>query len=123
MQRLAKVSIAVIATLVVVQLASPALVGGARQAASAKRVSVNDNFFTPRTIPVRRGAKVVWAWRGVAGHTVTFRKVPSGVGRIKGTGVLDQGARFSHTFRKRGTYRYVCRIHVDLGMRGSVVVK
>jgi plastocyanin len=124
MRRLTKASIAVfaaLAALAVLLLASSASVGSALQTASTKRVSVKDNFFSPRKLTVRRGSKVTWVWRGALGHTVTFRKLPSGAGRIKGTGVLHKGARFSHTFRTHGTYRYVCRIHA--GMSGSVVVK
>ena len=30
---------------------------------------------------------------------------------------------FSRKLRRRGTYRYVCTIHEDLGMTGSVKVE
>jgi plastocyanin len=101
---------------------SPAPADRPPSEALTKRVAVKDDLFSPVTIRVPRGGKVTWRWRGVNGHTVTFRHVPRGVSRIKGTGVLDEGARFSHVFRKRGTYRYVCRIHESLGMKGRVVV-
>jgi plastocyanin len=86
------------------------------------RVAVKDDFFSPKTIRIHRGATVTWVVRGVDGHTVTFKKIPKGAARIKGTGVMDKGARFSHKFTKRGTYNYVCRIHVSFGMKGRVIV-
>jgi plastocyanin len=105
-------------------IAFPALGGAnAGSASGGKRVLVEDDFFNRKTVTVPRGAKVTWVVKGVDGHTVTFRKVPGGVRHIKGTGTLDQGARFSHVFSKRGTYRYICRFHVAFGMRGTVVVK
>ena len=107
---------------ILVALAVWPAAGGAGTATDAKtkRVSVKDDFFTPTTARIKPRTKVTWAVRGVDGHTVTFRSVPAGVGHIKGTGIMDQGAHYSHTFRKRGTYRYVCRIHS--GMKGKVVV-
>jgi plastocyanin len=105
-------------------IASPALGGpNAGSAGAGKRVLVEDDFFKQKTVTVPRGTKVTWLVKGVDGHTVTFRKIPTGVRHIKGTGTLDQGARFSHAFSKRGTYHYICRFHVSSGMRGTVVVK
>jgi plastocyanin len=96
---------------------------GSVTASKTKRVAVKDDFFSPKTITIKRGTRVRWDVKGVDGHTVTFRTVPAGVGRVKGTGIMDEGEHYSHTFRKRGTYRYVCRLHVSLGMKGKVVVR
>ena|SRR2546422_9221116 len=87
------------------------------------QVAVKDDFFSPKTIRIHKGAKVTWVVKGVDGHTVTFKKIPKGVAHIRGTGTMDKGARFSHKFTKRGTYNYVCRNHVDLGMKGRVIVR
>jgi plastocyanin len=96
--------------------------GGAGTAVDAKtkRVSVKDDSFSPRTARVAVGGKVTWVWRGDNDHNVRFRKVPAGAKRPKGSSTQSSG-RFSRTFRKRGTYRYVCTIHEDLGMKGKVV--
>jgi plastocyanin len=96
--------------------------GGADKAlnAKAKRVSLKDDFFSPKTVRVARGGKVTWVWKGENDHNVRFRKVPAGAKRPKGSSTQSSG-RFSRTFRKRGTYRYVCSIHEDLGMKGKVV--
>jgi plastocyanin len=99
--------------------------GGSSRGASAaatKSVSVRDNSFSPRAANIERGDKVVWRWKGSSPHNVRFRKVPKGAKRPKGSETQDSG-RFARTFSKRGTFRYVCTIHEDLGMKGRVVVE
>jgi plastocyanin len=44
------------------------------------------------------------------------------VSRRPGSETTDTGT-FSRKFRKRGRYSYVCTIHEDLGMTGSVKVE
>jgi plastocyanin len=69
-------------------------------------------------VKVSTGGKVTWKWRGSNPHNVKFRRVPKGASR-RGSKTITSG-RFSRTFKKSGTYRYVCTIHEDLGMKGSV---
>jgi plastocyanin len=38
------------------------------------------------------------------------------------SGDLAPGAVFRHTFRRVGTFKYFCKYHRLLGMRGKVVV-
>ena len=83
-----------------------------------KRVSVRDDFFSPRSVGVARNGKVVWRWKGSNPHNVRFRKAPSGASK-RGSETQSSG-RFARTFSKSGRYRYVCTIHEDLGMKGSV---
>jgi plastocyanin len=99
---------------------APASGGAGAVGASTKSVSVRDSVFSPRSVSVSRGGKVVWRWRGELDHNVRFRKVPSGASR-RGSATQTSG-RFARTFKKRGTYRYVCTIHEALGMKGTVHV-
>jgi plastocyanin len=102
-----------------------ATVAGARDSAGAaatKRVSIRDDFFSPKRITISAGDRVKWTWRESDDHNVRFRKVPRGVSRKPGSRTQFSGT-FTRTFRKRGTYRYVCTIHEDLGMTGSVKVE
>ncbi len=85
--------------------------------ASAASKSVKaDNFdFGPKTVTISKGDKVVW--KNTAGsHTVTFNN-----------GSYDKSIsgddRISRKFSQRGTYRYFCRPHKALGMKGKVVVE
>lgn len=97
-------------------VAAASIVPGASPAAGVTaRVRARDNFFRPRTITVERGTRVRWVNRGSNPHTTTSTK-----------GLWDKdipvGGSASRVFRRRGTFRYICTIHEDLGMRGRVVV-
>jgi plastocyanin len=115
--------VSAIAVVTVALAASPASGGrDDRSATASKRpsVSIKDNFFSPTSVSVAQGVKVTWRWRGSNDHNVKFRKVPSGASK-RGAGTKSSGS-FSRSFSKRGTYRYVCTIHVSSGMRGTVTV-
>ena len=101
---------------------SPALGGDDATASRTKSVSVDDDFFRPKRATIASGDRVRWVWRGEGDHNVRFRRVPRGVSRRPGSETTDRGT-FSRKFRKRGRYSYVCTIHEDLGMTGSVKVE
>ena len=65
--------------------------------------------------------QVTWTNKGRVPHTTT-----SGVdGKPDGlwdTKHLVRGESFSYAFTQPGTYRYFCRPHHGLGMKGVVVV-
>ncbi|MEY2516584.1 MAG: hypothetical protein QOJ89_3942 [bacterium] len=92
---------------VIAVLATPALGAGAS-------VKVGDNFFKAKTVHITKGSTVTWKWTGSDGHNVVGKGFKS---RIQNKGT------FKHKFTKAGTYRYVCTIHEDLGMKGTIVVK
>lgn len=71
--------------------------------------------FSPKTITVKVGTKVVWTNKTDAPHTVT------GTGAWKVNKNLSQGKSASVTFNKAGTYRYFCAIHPY--MKAKVIVK
>jgi plastocyanin len=83
---------------------------------SGTAVAVGHYKFTPKTIHIHKGQTVTWRW--IKGnddlHNVTFKHFHS-KSLLKGT--------YRHTFRKAGTYTYICTFHVHShGMRGTVVV-
>ena len=88
-------------------LAVPALAAG-------PTVRVDDNYFKAKTVNITRGTTVTWRWRGSRRHDVVFRRTRS---------KLKRSGTFRHKFNRRGTYRYVCSLHSDDGMRGKVVVR
>jgi plastocyanin len=77
--------------------------------ATAERVGVGDNFFRPRSVRVRKNARVVWAWTGRRKHDVRF---VSGLrsGRPRRCYARRTGT-CTRPFRRRGTYGYVCVFH------------
>lgn len=93
-------------------LSALALGAAAPAIGAGKTVQVKDDFFSPKKITVSKGTKVTWSWKGDNPHNVKFNKGSSPV-KTKGS--------YSRTFRKRGTFKYVCTIHT--GMTGKVIVR
>jgi plastocyanin len=83
------------------------------------KILVKDNYFEPRSAEVVVGGHVGWKWKGDNRHNIRFTKVPDGASR-KGASTRIEGY-WKRTFRKPGTYRYVCKHWA--GMRGTVTVK
>ena len=91
-----------------------AAAAAAPAAGSGKTVKVEDYKFAAKTIHVARGAAVTWKFVGEDAHNVTFAHFHS---KTKASG------SFKHTFRKAGTFKYVCTLHnASFGMHGKVVV-
>jgi plastocyanin len=72
--------------------------------------------FSPSSITIGAGGTVTWTNSGKApeGHDV------SGSGGL-GSGTLQSGQSYSHTFSSPGTFSYICSIHPF--MKGSVTVQ
>ena len=85
------------------------------------QVAMLDFRFHPESLNVFTGDTVTWVNKGRVPHTTT-----SGVdGKPDGlwdTKHLARGESFSYVFSQPGTYRYFCRPHHGLGMKGVVVV-
>jgi plastocyanin len=118
----ASIQVTIVALLAAVLVAAPASGGPYGRASKTTSVSVRDDLFSPRSKTVSRGDTVSWRWRRTDNpHNVRFRKVPRGA-RKGGSGTKSSG-RFDRTFRKSGRYSYVCTIHENIGMTGSVRVR
>jgi plastocyanin len=65
------------------------------------RVRVVDFDFKPKAVTVRKGGKVVWAFRE-GRHNVSGKGFRS---RTKGSGT------YSHTFTRVGRFKYRCTLH------------
>jgi plastocyanin len=98
--------------------------------------------FDPVTLTVSPGDTVVWANTSSRGHTVTAYDsgIPDAAeffasGGYESTaaardafgselgGLIESGARWSHTFEVPGEYEYVCIPHEASGMIGTIVVE
>jgi plastocyanin len=120
----------------VAAVAALALLGataaGARAPASASaaksaRVTVNDFYFGPDEVTIRKGGSVRWVWSSTNTypHDVHLKKGPKGLKErgtysTKTTAVVD--AEFKKAFKTAGTYHFICTIH-PTEMRLTVVVK
>jgi plastocyanin len=76
--------------------------------------------FSPTTFTVRVGGTVTWFNGDTVQHSVTTNATPAPPAAFD-SGLLDPGARWSHTFTVAGTYEYHCTPHA-MSMWGKVVV-
>jgi len=77
---------------------------------------VLENFhFAPASLTIAAGTTVTWENLDEESHTVVS---PDGLFRSSG---LERSDKFSFTFDKAGTYRFVCSIHPQ--MIGTIIVK
>ena len=116
-----------LAAALVLALAAPASAGDASPAAqvaatapaaTAPATVTIDNFaYSPATLIVAPGTRVVWANKDEEPHTVTSA---DGGATFKSP-ALDTDDSFAFTFTKAGTYKYFCSIHPH--MVGTIVVK
>ncbi|HEV2760367.1 MAG TPA: plastocyanin/azurin family copper-binding protein [Acidimicrobiales bacterium] len=81
-------------------------------ATDGSSVAVVDNDFEPAALRVKVGQEVTWSWEGDNPHDVRFDDFASPV---------QTSGRFTHTFDRTGTFRYVCTVHS--GMRGTIEVE
>jgi plastocyanin len=83
---------------------------------SAIIIDAAEQYFYPAQVTVRPGTTVLW--RDIEG---THDMVADD--HSFASAVLFEGATFSHTFTERGSYRYVCTLHLGAGMWAEVVVE
>jgi plastocyanin len=77
------------------------VVPGAQGVPTGAKVKVTDFEFTEETVKVKKGEKVVWAFKE-GKHNVTGKGFESKN--------LKDGT-FKHTFEKVGTFKYRCTLH------------
>ena len=80
-----------------------------------------DLVFSPSSVTIHPGDTVRWTWAASV-HSSTSG-VPGAPDGIWDSGILNQGATFSHTFNSTGTFPYYCTPHGGCcGMVGTVIV-
>jgi plastocyanin len=95
-------------------VATLALGVGAAQAGPT--VNASNYHFQPKTLTIHKGQTVTWKWVN-GSHTVTF---------VKGTfdkTLNKANPTRTRTFKRAGTFKYYCRFHRSLGMKGKIVVQ
>src|SRR5438067_5704155 len=80
-----------------------------------------DLVFSPSSVTIHPGDTVRWTW-AASFHSSTSG-IPGAPNGIWDSGILNQGATFSHTFNSAGTFPYYCIPHGGCcGMVGTVIV-
>jgi plastocyanin len=107
---------------VVTTLIAPATASGT----VVKAVAIKNFAFSPRTITVKVGTRVKWTNRDTAIHrlaSATSIKTSAKLTAMFRSGSLSKGQSFSFTFKKKGTFFYLCIPHRSMAsMHGKVVV-
>jgi plastocyanin len=79
--------------------------------AATRTVRLQDSFFSPSRVSVRPGSTVRFVWAGVLAHNLKGSGVPR---RYLSPAVRPRPAQV--TFRRRGSFRYLCTIHTGMEM-------
>jgi plastocyanin len=108
---LALISVALVAGLAAA-LAVPAL------GAATKHVKVGPLFsFSPKSITIKRGTKIVWVWTGGLPHNLAIKSGP-----VKFQSKKQVSGTYTHVFSVKGTYVLICKVHVHQGMKMTIKV-
>lgn len=90
-------------------------------------VTVNDFYFGPSAVTIKKDSSVKWAWSSANTypHTVHLKSGPPALKQrgsysTRTSAVVD--AHFQHSFPTPGTYKFICTIHPTL-MKLTVTVK
>ena len=97
--------------------------GPSLASATTFTVTVGDGgfIFSPSSITIQPGDTVQWTW-SAGGHSSTSGS-PGSPSGLWDSGILNQGATFSHTFNTAGSFPYFCSPHgACCGMTGTVTV-
>ncbi len=92
---------------------------GATQAMSGKtmEISISDFSFSPDTLTIPVGTKVIWTNKDSVGHTVTS----DDTGGLLKSSLIEQNKTYEYTFDKAGTYAYHCEPHPF--MKARIIVQ
>ena len=109
------------ATVVAGQTATVNWSAAAENGTDVTVVTASGTSFTPANVTIPVGGTVRWVVNN-GSHTVTPDN-PGQAGAWTGTGLLNAGAQFEHTFTAAGEFDYHCIPHQSLGMTGTVTVQ
>ena len=102
------------ASLVSLPVASAADSQATAAPSSATVVHIKNFAFSPPSVTIKAGETVQFVNDDGTPHTVTASD------KSFDSGNMDQNAKWSYTFKKPGTYAYICTYHPY--MKGTVVV-
>lgn len=83
--------------------------------AEDQQIGIKDHHFSPASITIPMGTKVIWTNHDADPHTIV------GQNNTFHSNVLDTNDHYDHTFSTAGTYTYFCTLHPT--MVGSIIVK
>jgi plastocyanin len=96
---------AVLALLLCIVVAVPAIFAAAAQPAGTVEIDIAKFAYAPKEITVAPGTNVVWINHDETPHTVSANDKSFA---SKG---LDTDDKFEHTFASEGDFGYICTVH------------
>ena len=89
-----------------------------------KKIEVADNFYNPRKLTVNLRSRITWVWSDESAdvHDVKLISAPKGFKKFQ-TEPASAGYTYSKTLTKPGTYKFICTLHIEDGMRMTIVVR
>lgn len=78
-------------------------------------VTIEGTSFSPQTITVKRGDRVVWKNKDPFPHTATSTD------KAFDSGNIDEGKSWTYVAAKSGTFDYVCTLHPT--MKAKLIVE
>jgi plastocyanin len=120
-----KTSLALLALTGVAALAAvPAQAGTATGKPQKKTVTVNDNYYGPSKLTVKKGAQITWDWTDTTAdiHDVKLVSGPKGVKQFQ-SGEGSAGYLYKKTLTTPGVYKFICTFHESDGMKMTITVR
>jgi halocyanin-like protein len=77
--------------------------------------------FGPAAVRVSPGTTVTFEWLSNT-HNIVVQDQPDGADWSGDEAINNEGYTYSFTFETEGVYKYYCRPHLSMGMKGAVVV-
>jgi len=122
---IAVVVVLVLAGLAVVSLLTPQESGPQQETAQATAyVDITDTGFTPQTLQIAKGTKVIWVNKDASPHQVASDPYPdhTALPGLFSEKPLAAEESYSFTFSQAGTFTYHDHLHPE-AFHGTVVVK
>jgi plastocyanin len=88
-----------------------------KESGPVQEIAIDNFAFSPATVTIAPGTRVVWINHDDVPHTATSTSKPK---RFE-SGTLDTDDKFAHVFTEPGTYNYFCAVHPK--MTGQIIVK
>jgi plastocyanin len=107
-------------------VAVPAAVGTAKPSHKTAKVTVNDDYFAPTDLKIKKNSKVKWVWSDLNTNTHNFvltGKRPKGVKKSdfrSSSGAVQ--LVFKRKFKVPGKYGFICTFHKGV-MNQTLTVK
>jgi len=82
-------------------------------APASRTIDIKNFVFMPSTSTIKAGDSVTWTNQDTVAHSINAEDFNSSE--------LATGQTYTYTFKKKGTYEYICGLHPN--MKGKIIVE